>query len=282
MKKKYIIVCLFLLFFNMKNIYAEDISLEEAVKKNTCTDLIKDGILKRDNPELLFESNYDTNCVYYKNVERFLASDYCMLLQLSFDSETGDYKYDYLAAYTQKSTMSIYRKKEGDWIKHTYDLTDELKDFRGGCPISIQFTDFDGKDGDNLFSFNINGKKPNMTRLYATSIGEDIPSLIIDADKSEVKNCQDILGADGVKILKYIYNIIRIGIPLILLILGSLDFAKVVFSSNEDGIKKAQTKFIKRIVIAVAIFLIPSILHFVLKIAHSIWPVIDTDLCGIL
>ena len=37
---------------------------------------------------------------------------------------------------------------------------------------------------------------------------------------------------------------------------NKLDFAKAIFSGNEDGMKKAQAKFIKRVIIAVVIFLI--------------------------
>ena len=67
-----------------------------------------------------------------------------------------------------------------------------------------------------------------------------------------------------------------------LLALGSLDFAQAVFASNEDGVKKAQSKFIKRLVIAVVIFLIPSFLGVILRIANSIWGNIDPTFCGIL
>ena len=75
---------------------------------------------------------------------------------------------------------------------------------------------------------------------------------------------------------------VKIGIPIILLVLGSLDFAQAVFASNEDGIKKAQGKFIKRLIIAVVIFLIPSVLQLLLGIANTVWPEIDKTLCGIL
>ena len=70
-------------------------------------------------------------------------------------------------------------------------------------------------------------------------------------------------------------------VPIILIVLGSLDFATAIFSSDENNMKKAQGKFIKRIIIAVCIFLIPVILHQLLLIAGRIWPSIDSSLCGI-
>ena len=67
-----------------------------------------------------------------------------------------------------------------------------------------------------------------------------------------------------------------------MIVLGSLDFAQAVFASSEDQIKKAQSKFVKRLIIGAVIFMIPSVLKVILTLAHSIWPVVDASLCGII
>lgn len=83
-------------------------------------------------------------------------------------------------------------------------------------------------------------------------------------------NCEQILGDDLLdEIQKYI-NIIRIAVPILLFVLGTIDFAKAVFS-NEDEMKKAQKAFMKRVIIAVAFFLIPTLLNLLLTIANSVW-----------
>jgi hypothetical protein len=48
--------------------------------------------------------------------------------------------------------------------------------------------------------------------------------------------------------------------------------------------KKAQSKFIKRLIIAIVIFLIPTLLSFILKLANDIWGIFgeNIDLCGII
>lgn len=84
------------------------------------------------------------------------------------------------------------------------------------------------------------------------------------------------------KMVKTVITIIKIAIPILLTGLGITDFVKAVFSNKEDDMKKAQEKFIKRIIIAVCIFLVPSLLQLILKIANSIWGNISVDLCGIL
>ena len=49
----------------------------------------------------------------------------------------------------------------------------------------------------------------------------------------------------------------------------------------EDGMKKAQGKFMKRIIIAIIIFIIPFVLELLLDIANNVWD-LGTDLCGII
>ena len=66
-------------------------------------------------------------------------------------------------------------------------------------------------------------------------------------------------------------NIVKIGIAILLIV------------GKEDEMKKAQEKFIKRIIIGVCVFLVPTILKLILTLGNSVWgDVISTDFCGIL
>lgn len=60
-----------------------------------------------------------------------------------------------------------------------------------------------------------------------------------------------------VKWVKYI-------IPAIVIILGILDFIKAIASDKDDEMKKAQGRFIKRLIAAALIFIIPFIIEFAL------------------
>jgi hypothetical protein len=82
--------------------------------------------------------------------------------------------------------------------------------------------------------------------------------------------------------VRSIITITKIAIPILLIGLGVADFTKAVFSNSEDNMKKTQEKFIKRVLIGICIFLIPTLLQFVLTIANSVWGNISVDLCGIL
>ncbi len=116
---------------------------------------------------------------------------------------------------------------------------------------------------------------------------KDAKDNLISDEKVEILDCKTLIGdgsQDGslASLLHTLVVAVKIAVPIILTVLGSLDFAQAVFSSNEDAMKKAQSKFMKRLIIAVIIFLIPSFLGVILRIANSIWGNIDPTFCGIL
>ena len=53
-----------------------------------------------------------------------------------------------------------------------------------------------------------------------------------------------------------IIGIIKIFVPLLIIIMGSIDFAKAVMSQKEDEIKKSQTNFIQKLIAGVAVFFV--------------------------
>ena len=65
--------------------------------------------------------------------------------------------------------------------------------------------------------------------------------------------------------------------------MGILDMVRGIFATDEQQLKKAQSKFMKRLIIGVAFFMIPSVLKVLLTIGSKAWPdVISSDFCGIL
>ena len=72
---------------------------------------------------------------------------------------------------------------------------------------------------------------------------------------------------------------IRIAVPLLLIGLGIMDFSKGVFSSKEEDMKKSRERFIKRIIAALMVFLVPIFVNLVLDLANKAWSDINTDTC---
>lgn len=62
------------------------------------------------------------------------------------------------------------------------------------------------------------------------------------------------------QIVGYVILIFKILIPVILIIMGTIDLGKAIVSSDDKAISKSISSFAKRIIIAVAIFFIPTII----------------------
>ena len=66
-----------------------------------------------------------------------------------------------------------------------------------------------------------------------------------------------------------IFPIIQIGIPIILIVLGTLDLGKAVIAGKEDEMKNAQKMLIKRCIYAVMVFFVVTIVSLVFSLFSS-------------
>lgn len=67
------------------------------------------------------------------------------------------------------------------------------------------------------------------------------------------------------QIIGYLIYVAKMVIPLLLVVLGSIDLAKGVIATNEKPNKDSLMAFGRRLIIAVVIFLIPTVLDFLLS-----------------
>lgn len=96
----------------------------------------------------------------------------------------------------------------------------------------------------------------------------------------------DILGgtnSETVQILSTIVKLIRLGVPILIIVLGITDFMKIVFSGEDKIFKESFNRFIKRLGIGVIIIFVPYILQFLVKLSgvESQYG-IDNFFCGII
>jgi hypothetical protein len=66
-------------------------------------------------------------------------------------------------------------------------------------------------------------------------------------------------------IVKGILGIIQFAIPILLIIMGSIDLGKAVMSSDEKEIKGASTKLMKRAIAAIAVFLVSALVNLIMN-----------------
>lgn len=91
-------------------------------------------------------------------------------------------------------------------------------------------------------------------------------------DEVEIDCIADCGGAEILKIIKIVWQILDIAlfiIPMILIVMVSLDFAKSVIASKEDDMKKNANIAIKRMIYCAALFLIPYIVDIAIGLVSD-------------
>ena len=71
------------------------------------------------------------------------------------------------------------------------------------------------------------------------------------------------------KLLKSLMTLLQILIPIGLLLFGAIDLGKAVIAGKEDEMKKAQGTLIKRVVYAVVVFLLFTIVNLVMGLVGN-------------
>ncbi len=68
---------------------------------------------------------------------------------------------------------------------------------------------------------------------------------------------------------KYVYTPIKWATPILLLLLTSVDFAKIVISGKKEDMDKAKNNFLKRTVAGLIIFLAPFIVELIVDLIQQ-------------
>ncbi len=86
--------------------------------------------------------------------------------------------------------------------------------------------------------------------------GISIPSLAF------AKECNDILDPEVVKFLQQIFNVFKYLAPVLVLVFSTMDFVKAAASQDKEALKKASKTALKRFLLAVALFVVPTLLNY--------------------
>lgn len=81
-----------------------------------------------------------------------------------------------------------------------------------------------------------------------------------------VKLCQGILGEDLTALLKDALRLMQIAGPILVIIMTIIDLIKATANGGKDDLSKVGKKTVKRLIYAVLLFLIPTILNWVFSI----------------
>ena len=91
-------------------------------------------------------------------------------------------------------------------------------------------------------------------------------------------SCEGLLGDDLLDLISQLFLYVKIAAPIILLVMGSVDFGQAVISQDKEALNKAFSKFVKRAIICVAIFFLPIIIEYLLNHLDGM---VKDPMCGI-
>jgi hypothetical protein len=168
---------------------------------------------------------------------------------------------------------------------------DVAKFYSSSCSTVTLYFDLNGTSS----SITITSSKPSDVNNGSTDVnnasndnGQDATGGTSGNQSTNVGDTSegcDILGGTNsktVELLAWVIKIIRLGVPILIIILGMTDFLKILFSGEDKVFKEAFTRFAKRLGIGVCIIFIPYIIQLVIHISGVDTQYgIDNFFCGI-
>ena len=86
--------------------------------------------------------------------------------------------------------------------------------------------------------------------------------------------CTGVLGngiPEGIgNVVHLVVVAIQVVVPILLIIWGMIDFAKSIIGQDEDKIKAGQKTFMRRLIAAVVVFLIVTIVQLAIRLATTV------------
>lgn len=138
----------------------------------------------------------------------------------------------------------------------------KVKDFTSlGVDIGFSIS-----EGDSCpKKIDIMGENPKKIYIPTDNIGYKKTSEVIYNTKTSCGNITEIPRKIP-ELTSFAVTLIQIAIPIVLILLGSIDLFKGITANKEDEIKKGQQMFIKRLIYAAIIFFVVIIVKFVISI----------------
>lgn len=145
-----------------------------------------------------------------------------------------------------------YFKEEDIIIQDYRKATERANNFQETAGKEIEEEDKKIKDQLGLPTEDDKEKEPDVSGTPARN-----PGITFD----------DFCKQDGVrkafKFLGYLIMVVKILVPLLLIILGVVDFGKAAMASDADAVSKASSTLIRRVITGIVIFFIPTLVYFV-------------------
>lgn len=201
--------------------------------------------------------------------------------KLTSDAEASIYTYFNCQTFG-KSDLSEYSGKNQKRVEEVLRTTlAKQLSMASGSNMSIEKMRTSAEDNTKILAKAAAYLKSNGLLDGNEELINNYTELVRTFGTELVYDCETLLGEDLRNEIKSYLNIIKIAVPIILMGFGIIDFSKALFSSDEGKMKDSQKKFIKRVVVAILIFFVPTIVELLLSIANKVWTFISPNNCGL-
>ena len=78
-------------------------------------------------------------------------------------------------------------------------------------------------------------------------------------------------------LIQKLFGYVKIIGPFIVLVMSGIDFIKVIVTGDDDGMKKALSKLIIRIILAASLFVLPDLVSALLDLFN----ITSSGICGL-
>lgn len=204
--------------------------------------------------------------------------------------------------YDVSSNIKIWKESDGsfgctpsgdEWCKknwlgnYIYEAIDDFASMYSSdgnkCPSTIyvcKTTAYNTSVDSYQYDIYTENKSENTAAVKVYCGKYNYTAGTVDNDFVDVGDgnigCNDVFDEKLIKKLQSYFDIFKIVVPIIILVLSILDFASSILNSDDDQIKKSQSKLIKRLILAAIFFLLPILLKFILNLVNS-----SIDTCNI-
>ena len=105
---------------------------------------------------------------------------------------------------------------------------------------------------------------------YNVYIRESGDPSIPDIDNTGSQGCDEVIDSTVKKLINKYLGYIHWIVPILIMALGTYDFFRAMLASKEDEMKKAQKRFIIRLVAGVLVFLAPTIVNIIIDVLNDV------------
>lgn len=155
------------------------------------------------------------------------------------------------------------------------NLDKKIESFKNKCDTEVKNdSSLNDKQKEDLLKKNQEGLNTALSQTKKVKEEIEDYQIKIALETGEI-NCKNIFNGRFGSLLKQILSLIRFAVPLLIIGLSVVDFIKIVATQRIEDLRKASIKFVQRLIIGAIIFLLPTLLDILLKLAEVEFGVCD-------